>query len=133
VSDTGALVGVMTENGRALNKPRGGGFVAGNWLENDGDAESQAQAHARWHDDLLDPLGVVLVAGKAAAREPRDCGGADFMIYTANPENPPAGACRVITPGTLRRSGALALVEKAGALHLQSAAEITGRRLWSSQ
>jgi len=133
VSDSGALVGVMTENGRALNKPRGGGFVAGNWLENDGDAENQAQAHARWHDALLDPLGVVLVAGKAAAREPRDCGGADFMIYTADPERPPAGACQVITPETLRRSGALALVEKAGALHLQSAADITGRRLWSSQ
>jgi competence protein ComEC len=75
----------------------------------------------------------VLVAGKAAARAPRDCGGADFVIFTADPEHPPIGPCQVIAPETLRRSGALALVETAGELHLQSAADITGQRLWSPQ
>ncbi len=133
VSDTGSLVGVMTAEGRALNTPRGGGFVAGNWLENDGDAADQSEAHARWHDAVLDPLGVILVAGRAAARAPRDCGGADFVIFTADPDNLPVGSCQVITPETLRLSGALGLVEKAGVLHLQSAADITGQRLWSPQ
>lgn len=133
VSDTGTLVGVMTAEGRALNTPRGGGFVAGNWLENDGDAADQSEAHARWRNTMLDPLGVVLVSGKAAARAPRDCGGADFVIFTADPEDPPIGPCQVISPETLRRSGALALVEKAGVLRLQSAADITGQRLWSPQ
>ena len=133
IAESGALVGVMTEAGRALNKPRGAGFVAGNWLENDGDGADQPAAHARWQDDLLTPLGVVLVAGKAAARAPRGCDGAGIVIYSADPESPPAGPCEVITPATLRRTGALALVESAGALHLRSAAEVTGRRLWSPQ
>jgi competence protein ComEC len=52
IADSGGLVGVMTGAGRALNKPRGGGFIARNWLENDGDSAAQDQAHARWRDDL---------------------------------------------------------------------------------
>lgn len=36
ISDTGGLVGVMTPEGRALSKAKGQGFVAENWLENDG-------------------------------------------------------------------------------------------------
>jgi competence protein ComEC len=133
ISDSGGLVGVMTETGRALSKPRGGGFVAENWLENDGDAVAQAEAHARWRDDLLAPLGVVLVVGKAAARRPRACDGATIMIYTAEPEHPPDGPCRAITPATLRHTGALALVETSEGLHVESAAERSGHRLWSPQ
>jgi competence protein ComEC len=133
VSDTGALVGVMTAEGRALNKSRGAGFVAGNWLENDGDTIDQPRAHDRWREDLLAPLGIVLVTGKAAARVPRSCDGATLLIYSADPDHPPSGPCRVITPATLRQTGALALVEKAGALHLESAADVAGRRLWSPQ
>lgn len=68
------LVAVMTDEGRALSKPRGGGFIADNWLENDGEAISQVQAHARWHDDLLLHWGGVVAAGKAAAQSPPDCG-----------------------------------------------------------
>ncbi|MBY6200511.1 ComEC family competence protein [Maritalea mobilis] len=47
ISDTGRLVGVMTEAGRALSRSRGDGFVAGIWLENDGDLADQEAAHAR--------------------------------------------------------------------------------------
>jgi hypothetical protein len=47
VSDTGGLVGVMTEEGRALSRLRGDGFVAGIWLENDGDRATQEEAAAR--------------------------------------------------------------------------------------
>lgn len=47
VSDTGRLAGVFTDEGRALSRPRGDGFVAGIWLENDGDGADQAVAAAR--------------------------------------------------------------------------------------
>jgi len=47
ISDGGRLVGVMTEEGRALSRARGEGFVAGVWLENDGDGADQAAAAAR--------------------------------------------------------------------------------------
>ena len=133
ISDSGGLVGVMTETGRALSKPRGGGFVAGIWLENDGEAATQPEAHARWHADLLAQVGVMLVAGKAAARQSHECGAARLIVFTAEPEAAVRGTCRVVTPGTLRTSGSLALIDKAGGLHLQSAADVTGHRLWSPQ
>ena len=47
VADSGGLVGVMQPGGRALSRDRGNGFVAGIWLENDGDAATQAAAAAR--------------------------------------------------------------------------------------
>jgi competence protein ComEC len=47
ISDSGRLVGVMTSEGRALSRPRGDGFVAGVWLENDGDGATQEAAAAR--------------------------------------------------------------------------------------
>jgi competence protein ComEC len=47
ISDTGRLVGAWTQEGRALSRPRGDGFVAGVWLENDGDGATQEMAAAR--------------------------------------------------------------------------------------
>ena len=47
VSDSGRLVGVLEGGGRALSRARGDGFVAGIWLENDGDFATQEEAAAR--------------------------------------------------------------------------------------
>jgi competence protein ComEC len=47
VSGDGTLAGLMTPAGRALSKPKGAGFVADNWLENDGDVADQITASAR--------------------------------------------------------------------------------------
>ncbi len=129
IADSGGLVGVMTGAGRALNKPRGGGFVARNWLENDGDAATQEQAHARWSDDLLAPFAVSVRPGRAAARGPIDCAGARLLLLTADPEGEPDGGCRVAAPRTLRVTGSLAL--SAGGTLLQSAAAVAGRRPWA--
>lgn len=54
ISDSGGLVGVMQDGARGLSRERGGGFVAGIWLENDGDAATQAEAAAR---DVWQPSG----------------------------------------------------------------------------
>ncbi len=54
ISDSGGLVGVMQDGARGLSRERGGGFVAGIWLENDGDAATQAEAAAR---DVWQPAG----------------------------------------------------------------------------
>ncbi|MFU8776905.1 MAG: ComEC/Rec2 family competence protein, partial [Roseovarius sp.] len=89
LSDTGGLIGVMTEAGRALNKPSGGGFVAQNWLENDGDEATRAAAFARWSDDLALRHGVRVVTGKTAAAKPVGCDGAKLVLLSAPPEVPP--------------------------------------------
>jgi competence protein ComEC len=51
IADNGGLVGVMTDTGRALSKEKGAGFVARNWLENDGDGALQQKAALRWNSD----------------------------------------------------------------------------------
>ncbi len=53
VSPSGGIAGLLTPEGRALSRDRGDGFVAGIWLENDGDGADQAQAAARsgWRED----------------------------------------------------------------------------------
>jgi competence protein ComEC len=47
IAASGGLIGVQTEVGRSLSRDRGDGFVAGIWLENDGDLIDQAGAAIR--------------------------------------------------------------------------------------
>ena len=47
VAPSGGLVGVLGPEGRALSKPRGNGFAARVWLENDGDPAAQEEAASR--------------------------------------------------------------------------------------
>jgi len=134
VSDNGALVGVLTPAGRALSKPRGGGFVALNWLENDGDATTQEDAHLRWPGDTNLPVPLRVVIGARAARETTDCGSASLMIFSAEPETPPdTETCQAITPKTLSKTGSLAIFDDAGELRVVTARSVTGTRLWSAQ
>ena len=128
IADSSGLVGVMTEAGRALNKPRGAGFVARNWLENDGDPVSQAEAHTRWRDAFLAPFAVTVRLGRAAARGPLDCGAARILVLSADPDTPPGGSCLVAAPRALRATGSLA-IDGNGAI-LSSAAAVAGQRPW---
>ena len=135
VAESGTLVGVMTPQGRALSKPRGAGFVAGIWLENDGDSVPQAEAAARWPagDGPLrrvevGPRQIVHVPGKRAAGALSGCTGAQVVIAPV----PLAleGPCLVLDPPRLRATGAVAF-DADGTLH--AARDPTRRRLWSGR
>jgi competence protein ComEC len=124
VSDTGGLVGVMTEEGRALSRPRGDGFVAGIWLENDGDRATQEGAAARpgW---VADGAGMSAEAGglriwhgagrRALADAARACGSHDLVVLSEPLEDadPPPGGARpadpAATPPALAASAAPAM------------------------
>ena len=78
LSSSGRLAGLETSEGRALTKPRGDGFVAGIWLENDGDRADQPEAAIRpgwqaegegWHVVLESGHSLWHGAGRRAARE----------------------------------------------------------------
>jgi competence protein ComEC len=132
ISDTGGLVGVMTDAGRALSRPRGAGFVASVWLENDGDTADQARAAARWPGKAPGELPLVALRGKRAARALTDCEAEAWVIMNVAP--PHALPCRVVHPGTLRESGALALYRQPdGSLRAVTARARTGTRLWTDQ
>ncbi|WP_101068106.1 ComEC/Rec2 family competence protein [Roseovarius salinarum] len=134
IADTGRLVGVMTESGRALSHPRGAGFVAANWLENDGDAAAQEGAAARWSERSAVAMPVVALRGKRAARDFEGCTAGKWVVLTVAPPEAlaPGAACRVVHPGTLRETGALALYRRGKGMRVVSARDVTGRRLWNT-
>ncbi|SDE92752.1 ComEC/Rec2 family competence protein [Limimaricola pyoseonensis] len=139
VAESGGLVGLMTPEGRALSKPKGDGFAAAAWLENDGAGRDQAAAH----DPVVLPredrvvrlrLGgveVLQVSGKTALAALRGCDGAALVI--ANHPDPTPRPCLRYDSLDLRRLGALAVEAGAAGLDVTSTAERAGRRLWSDR
>ena len=132
VADNGGLVGVLTEQGRALSKPKGSGFVAGIWLENDGDGAAQAQAAGRWPKDAsplrqftVDDVQVVHAVGKRAAKSLTRCDADQVVI--ASVSIPLEGPCAVFDPVRLRKTGSLAYVNGTW----QAANDISGTRIWA--
>lgn len=139
VADSGALIGVMGPQGRALNKPRGDGFVAGSWLENDGAPVGQETAAQR--DGLLrgdrrteavvGGLRIVQIAGDRALAAIKGCDGADILIVTV--ADPVTRPCEVYDIDRLRQTGALAGWTGGDGLRIVSAREVTGDRIWSGR
>ncbi|WP_338548326.1 ComEC/Rec2 family competence protein [Roseovarius phycicola] len=132
IAETGGLVGIMTDQGRALSKPRGAGFVALNWLENDGNPSSQDAANALWTEDITRAWNITHLRGKKAAESFDSCRREDWVILSTVPRdlNLP---CQVIHPKTLRASGALALYRTSTGIKVVSARDVTGTRLWHVQ
>ncbi len=131
IADTGALVGVMTPDGRALNRPRGGGFVALNWLENDGDAASQESAASRWRDPPATGIRILALRGKSAAQSLTDCRGYDWIVLNTPAVHPLP--CTVFDTRSLRDTGAIALYATPQGIHQIAARHVTGARLWNAQ
>ncbi len=139
VAPSGGLVGVMTPEGRALSKPRGDGFTASVWLENDGDPAEQDAAAARrgfsgekgaLYADL-GPLRLAALSGRGATeRVPAACAEADVVVVSTPVEMPPAG-CDVYDEQRLFETGALALWLTGGGLRIESVADHAGRRPWT--
>jgi competence protein ComEC len=139
ISGEGALLGLMTEHGRALSKPRGQGFAALSWLEDDGDGALQpvAAERAGFVRDKgevraeVAGLTVRQFSGRGAAeRAKAACGGDDLLILAAEaPGDLPAG-CRLIDERLLAATGPMALSGKGGAPVLDWVRRRTGDRPW---
>ncbi|NNL73808.1 MAG: DUF4131 domain-containing protein [Silicimonas sp.] len=136
VSQTGGLVGVMTETGRALSKPKGDGFAAESWLENDGDPAGQAVAHdrmafggaPRWLE--VEGMTILHATGKRASAEAiASCQDATIVVVNARVEAPEG--CDVYDAKRLAATGALAIERGPDGPRVVTARELTGVRLWS--
>jgi competence protein ComEC len=134
IADTGGLVGVLTEQGRALSKPKGSGFVAKVWLENDGDSVLQDTAAQRWpvSDAKIRVFEtasgeVVHLNGKRAAAAFRDCKAGQLVISSV--ELKLNGPCEVYDPKRLRQTGSLALWDG----QVVTARSVSGNRIWNTQ
>ncbi|GGH47502.1 hypothetical protein GCM10011341_08680 [Frigidibacter albus] len=101
VSSDGALLGLMGPEGRALSHPRGAGYVADSWLEDDGDMALQDQAAARpgftgpkgAREAVLAGVPIRQLTGKAAPEAlPGACTGGALVILAGDaPEGWGAG------------------------------------------
>jgi competence protein ComEC len=136
VADTGALVGLMTPEGRALSKPKGDGFAAENWLENDGVMTTQEVAFGypgleqagRVTRIALGDAVILQVSGQTALDGLAGCGGADVLI--SNVAVTDARPCEVYDIARLRDTGALSASVQDGALRIRSVSDAAGARLW---
>ncbi len=132
IADTGGLVGVMTEQGRALSKPKGSGFVASVWLENDGDGADQTKAALRWPESaegvqryLMGGKELVHLTGKRAALAFDECDPDQIVVAPVSLSL--KGACSVYDLETLQKTGSLALSKG----RVLTSTDVSGRRLWS--
>lgn len=138
IADNGGLIGLQTESGRALSKPRGSGFVAGIWLENDGQPVAQDVAAAR--DGIskdgrmswvaLGEFDILHTTGKTALEQFTGCNGANVLISNQKLEED--RPCTVIDINELRRRGSMALDEIDGRLTITSARDVSGVRPWNA-
>ncbi len=139
IADTGSLIGVMGPEGRVLSKPKGDGFSAGSWLENDGDPVDQATAATRpglsvdggGRQISLDGLSVRHLTGRAVTQDLGVRCGPGIIVINKTPDTMPAGPCRVLDPIALRKTGAVAIWQTPDGPRVVTAADLSGRRLWS--
>jgi competence protein ComEC len=131
IADTGGLIGVMTDTGRALSKPRGDGFAALAWLENDGDGSDQRTAHDRpAPPPVLAGQTLVHITGqKATTRAAAACARGVILVTTIRLD--PAGDCLIFDARRLALTGAVALSEDKGVLKIETAAARAGTRPWN--
>lgn len=131
IADSGGLVGVMEDRGRALSRAKGQAFTAEIWLENDGDAASQPVAASRW-TEVRGALPVwhgghfrlIHAPGARKLSAVNGCSGGDIVISTVPGED----GCLVLTPEVMRQTGSLALTRDGKLLTARQAA---GDRPWT--
>ena len=140
ISQSGGLLGVMTDQGRALSKARGDGFAADSWLENDGQPVEQETAYLRdgfageKGDLSLEIAGqrIAHITGRGASeRLPEACETADIVVTTVKTD--PIPGCTLLEPRGLSRSGAVAFMVTDEGLEMTTAREIAGRRIWNTR
>lgn len=127
ISDAGTLVGVMTPEGRSLSKPKGAGFVARNWLENDGDGGGQAAAAELW-----EPGPVIHLSGKRRLAAFAGCREGQIVVASVSAQRLAGESCLVFDPEALKQTGAVALTSDGDSWQITTARDVAGERLWTA-
>ena len=136
VAESGRLAGVIVDGARVFNKPRGDGYAARIWLENDGDGVTQKQAAERSGFRYMGKVAVsqfagwrlVVYAGKDIAEVAPYCSGTTVLVL-ARAESV-RGPCLVIGRETLRQRGALSLEIAEGQPVLTGSKDAARNRPW---
>ncbi|MGD1868720.1 MAG: ComEC/Rec2 family competence protein [Neomegalonema sp.] len=151
IAPEGRLVGVQTDMGRAVDRPRGASYAAGLWSRRDGDGSDQSAAADRWprHSDGVTtsertaPLPAGWRLRVWLQRTPYDgalirrCAHRTVLVLPRAEIDDAqrkrvSGRCLLLDRSVFRRSGALALSWRGPSPTLTSAADVAGRRLWTT-
>ncbi|RLJ41765.1 competence protein ComEC [Litoreibacter meonggei] len=139
ISETGRLIGVLQNGQRALNKPKGDGFSARVWLENDGDPADQMQAAQRadFSANYLrtDIAGNTLVFNAANPKTidiEAACSKNDFVILPRVDVPLPKG-CTGWNAVDFADGGAVAIYATDTGLTYENSRSRQGNRLWVSK
>ena len=127
IADNGTLVGLMTPAGRALSKKKGAGFVARNWLENDGDGAFQEQAAARWSGGQ-----VIHLSGKRAVAGFAGCSAGQIVVTSVPAPDLAKSDCDVFDPDRLKQTGSVALNRTKQGWRMITARDLAGERPWTN-
>ncbi|MEP2784093.1 MAG: ComEC/Rec2 family competence protein [Pseudoruegeria sp.] len=140
IAGSGRTVGILTSQGRVLNKPKGDGFVVENWLENDGDGASHLDASSRTGFQKVGSdyvwtgaeLTLVTLAGRdVLSRLGQYCTEGTFVVMAADFPSQNDVSCVLFHPQTLRNTGVIALYREATGWRSVTAADRSGRRFWT--
>ena len=136
VSQDGRLVGINSAQGRVLNRSKGSGFAARNWLENDGDLRSQKSAALNLgnHMTVMDGPQIVEYAWNTKMTDDELatlCSKADLVLAPKWEGDAPLN-CQVFGLEQFYDTGAISIDLKNGALHIKSARHFHGKRIWNS-
>lgn len=126
IEESGMLVGVMGETGRALSREKSAGFTARVWLENDGSGKTQLDAARLWPG--VQTLRHLTGKGNAAIAS---CTKSEILVLNHDPPKPLP--CTVFSPRNLRQLGAVAIQITPQGPEITSAREKAGRRLWNDR
>ncbi len=139
IAPDGAIVGVMTAEGRALSKPSSG-LAARGWLQNDGDETPQVAAD-RGAFREVDGVALARVGGTEVVhlfgrgwRERLDeaCAPGRIVVTSQKVDDTPKGGCILYDARKLGETGAIAgHVGTDGVLTLSTARAAEGRRWWT--
>ncbi len=129
VAENGVLVGVMTDQGRALSRASGAGFIAKVWLENDGQAIDRTMAADLWDNTLP----VRHLHGKRMAATYEGCRDGNLVIASADlPDRAENEGCLVLDQTALKGMGSLSITRsETGIWHIEKARDRSGARLWN--
>lgn len=140
IAPEGDAMGIMTAQGRVMSKPKGGSFVASNWLVEDGDTADQEQSaqrplwsgptHARTASLPGSELTVVHLTGtKGPELLEEYCKPGNLVVINSAVES--SGSCILFDLNRLRQTGAIAIDVRNGELRPRTVAETAGRWPWT--
>jgi competence protein ComEC len=138
ISGEGGLMGLMTPEGRALSKPKGQGFAAQSWLEDDGDFADQETAAQRPGFERASGEVVASVAGLtirqfhgagAAGRATAACGARATLIVVTTKARPPTG-CALYDADAMALTGPMSVRAGPEGPVITTVRDYAGDRIW---